>query len=90
MKSIKITTDVRKALKSYSDENMSYDSIIMRLIHDVADIMPMVSSSRGVNINIHEDTMDKLKAYKLSDGESYENIIIRMLIASKNLYNDDE
>ena len=34
--------------------------------------------------------MDKLKAFKLTTGESYENILIRMLIASQSLYSDED
>ena len=86
MKAVKITQDVRKMLKDYPDDNMNYDAIINRLIHDVADVMPIVDdNSNPININLHEDTMNKLKSYRLSKGESYENIIIRMLLTSKSL-----
>lgn len=91
MKAVKITQDVRKMLKDYPDDNMNYDAIINRLIHDVADMMPIVDdNSNPVNINLHEDTMDKLKSYRLSKGESYENIIIRMLLTSKGLNSIDD
>ena len=86
MKAVKINRELRDELKMYPDCNMNYDAIINRLIHDVADVMPVVDSfDKPVNINLHEDTMEKLKAYRLSQGESYENILSRMLIASKEL-----
>ena len=86
MKAVKITQDVKQMLKEYPDDNMNYDAIINRLIHEVADVMPtMDDNSNPININLHEDTMDKLKSYRLSKGESYENIIIRMLLTSKSL-----
>jgi predicted DNA binding CopG/RHH family protein len=78
-------------LKDYPDDNMPYDSIINRLIHEVSDYMPLVESDdRGININLHEDTMDKLKSYALTKGESYENILIRMLLISQSLNSSNE
>jgi hypothetical protein len=53
--------------------------------------MPLVESDdRGININLHEDTMDKLKSYALTKGESYENILIRMLLISQSLNSSNE
>lgn len=86
MKAIKINYDLKQELNNYVDEKMNYDGIIVRLIHDVSDYMPILESdSHGVNINIHEDTAEKLKAYALTTGESYENILIRMLLVAKDL-----
>ena len=91
MKAVKINYDLRNELKHYTDEKMNYDAVVNRLIHDVSDVMPLIKSDSGaVNINLHEDTMDKLKAYGLTNGESYENILIRMLLVSKTLNNSDE
>lgn len=91
MKSIKITHQLRDILREYPDEKMNYDAIINRLIHEVSDYMPIVGEdTTSVNISVHEDTMDKLKAYKLSNGESYENILIRMLLVSQSLNSIDE
>ena len=91
MKAVKINTKLRDMLKDYPDDNMPYDSIINRLIHEVSDYMPLVESDdRGININLHEDTMDKLKSYALTKGESYENILIRMLLISQSLNSSNE
>lgn len=86
MRAIKINHKLRDELKEYTDINMNYDAIVNRLIHDVSDYMPLVESDSGaINIGLHEDTMEKLKSYALTNGESYENILIRMLLLSKDL-----
>lgn len=91
MKAVKITHSLRDMLKEYPDVNMNYDAIINRLIHDVADNMPIIEEDNtSLNINLHEDTMDKLKSYRLSKGESYENILIRMLLTSKTLNSENK
>ena len=91
MKAIKINHDVRKMLKEYDKVGTTYDGVITRLIHDVSDYMPLIECNDiPVNINVHEDTMDKIKAYRLSTGESYENILIRMLLIAQTLNNSDD
>lgn len=91
MKPIKITKEIQKQLKEYTSEPMNYDAIVNRLIHEVSDYMPIVAyDDNPVNIGLHEDTRDKLKSYRLTTGESYENILIRMLITSKTLNSSNE
>lgn len=91
MKAVKINYDLRDMLKAYPDTNMNYDAIINRLIHEVSDYMPLVEHNEGsININLHEDTMDKLKSYGLTKGESYENILIRMMLVSQSLNKNTE
>ena len=91
MKAIKINHDLKKELKNYPDENMNYDAIVNRLIHEVSDYMPLTINDKGaVTIGLHQDTMDKLKSYALTNGESYENILIRMLLLSKSLNSSNE
>lgn len=87
MKAIKINYDLKDWLRKYSQKGVTYDGTINRLIHEVSDYMPIVSTkdSGDVNINIHEDTAEKLKSYALTNGESYESILIRMLLVSKSL-----
>lgn len=86
MKSIGLLKNNCELLKQYSNEPLSYDGIINRLIHDVADKMPITNLEGHKNsIRVHDDTVEKLKAYQLTRSESYENIILRMLItAQKN------
>lgn len=91
MKAIKINYDLKEALVNYSDVNTTYDGVINRLIHEVSDYMPLVEQDTApVNINLHEDTMDKLKSFRLTTGESYENILIRMLLISQSLNSSGE
>ena len=91
MKGVKINNDLKYELKQLYGADINYDGIVNRLIHDVSDYMPLVKSdSNPVNINLHEDTMDKLKSYAFTNGESYENILIRMLLIAKDLNNIDE
>ena len=86
MKAVRINYDLKYELQNYTDTKMNYDAIVNRLIHDVSDVMPVIESdSEKVNINLHKDTMDKLKAYALTTGESYENILIRMFLVAKDL-----
>lgn len=89
MKAIRITSDTRDRLKEYSDINMNYDGIVTRLINDVEDYMPLpyADNLKYFNINLHEDTIEKLKAFGLTNGESYENILIRMLLLAEDLNN---
>ena len=90
MKAIRITSETRDRLKEYTKENMNYDGIITRLINDVEDYMPTPNSDepKYFNINLHEDNIHKLKAFGLTNGESYENIIIRMLLLAEDLNNN--
>ena len=91
MKAIKINYELKQMLKDYSDKGITYDGSINRLIHEVSDYMPIVSKdTEAVNININEDTMAKLKAYGLTVGESYENILIRMMLISQTLNSSNE
>lgn len=89
MKSIGITSYNRDLLKEYSDENVSYDGLVHRLIMEVDEYMPMVTVDEGkyTAIKLHDDTLMKLKSYALTRGESYENILVRMLLISKSLNN---
>lgn len=91
MKAIKINYELKNMLKEYSDDGVTYDGSINRLIHEVSDYMPIVSNDvEAVNINIHEDTKDKLKSYSLTTGESYENILVRMFMVSQSLNSSNE
>lgn len=91
MKSIKLSHDTKNAIKHY-DNSKSYDKAINCLIKEVEMYMPVVdySDSSKTVVSIHEDTVDRIKSFRLSDGESVENILIRMLIMSQALNSGDE
>ena len=93
MKSIGINSYNRDLIKQYShDDSISYDGLVNRLIQDVGNEMPSVKVDEGkyTAIKLHEDTLEKLRSYALTRGESYENILVRMLLLSKCLNNIDE
>ena len=91
MKSIGINSYNRDLLKR-PDMNVSYDGLVNRLIMEVGDYMPHVKVDEGkyTAIKLHDDTLDRLKSYALTRGESYENIIVRMLLLSETLNNSNE
>ena len=85
MKSVKIHRQNKNRLKDYSKG--TFDEIVSKLIEDTEDDMPVVDINESAysSINLKEETIDKLRAYAVTDGESIENILIRMLITSHNL-----
>ena len=87
MKSMKVSHDSKEAIKNYSDG--TYDKSVNELIDHVGDYLPLINwedNSKTV-INLNEDTIERIKSYRLSYGESVENILIRMLITSQVLNN---
>lgn len=89
MKSIRISHSMKQTFK---DMNGTYDNAVNELINTVEDYMPLVdlSDESSVIINLEDDTVDRINSFKLSKGESIENILIRMLILSQVLNNDVE
>ena len=85
MKSVKIHRQNKNRLKDYSKG--TFDEIVSKLIEDTENDMPVVDINESAysSINLKEETIDKLRAYAVTDGESIENILIRMLITSHNL-----
>lgn len=85
MKTVKIHRQNKNKLKKYGEG--TFNEIVLQLIKDVEDNMPIVDidCSSYTSINLEENTIDRLRAYAISDGESIENILIRMLIASHKL-----
>lgn len=89
MKSIQIHKYNKNVLKDYSDG--SFDELVNKLIDDVKYDMPLtdVDDSTPSSIMLNDDTLDKLDSFKLTVGESYENILIRMMICAKDLNTGD-
>lgn len=89
MKSIRISHSMKQTFK---DMDGTYDNAVNELIDTVEDYMPLVdlSDESSVIINLEDDTVDRINSFKLSKGESIENILIRMLILSQVLNNDVE
>ena len=89
MKSIRISHSMKQTFK---DMDGTYDNAVNELIDTVEDYMPLVdlSDESSVIINLEDNTVDRINSFKLSKGESIENILIRMLILSQVLNNDVE
>ena len=90
MKSVRISHSNKYAIKDYG--NGSYDDNINELLDIVEDYMPLVdlSDDSSVIINLKDDTVDRINAFKLTNGESIDNIIVRMLVLSQILNSDSE
>ena len=90
MKSVRVSHSVKSAIKDY--DNQSYDMNVNALIDYVEDYMPLVdlSDDSSVIINLDESTVERVNAFKLSNGESFENIIIRLLIMAQTLNSNED
>jgi len=89
MKSIRISHSVKQVLSEYEE---SYNESVNNLIDLVDEYMPLtdLSDESSVIINIEDDTVDKLESYKLTKGESIENVFVRMLIIAQVLNSSDD
>lgn len=89
MKSVRISHSVKYAIKEYGNE--SYDRNINDLIDNVEDYMPIVdlSDDSSVIINLEESTVERVNAFKLSNGESFENVMVRLLVMAQCLNNSN-
>ena len=84
MKSVRVSHSTKERLKQFDGE--TYDECINKLIDEVDEFMPLIDYTKSTTpLSLNEDTMRRLKEYRLSYGESYDNIIIRLMIA-KLLY----
>ena len=85
MPSIKIDRKNKQLLREYSEG--SFDKIINQLIDDVENYMPVIPLENPLvsTLPLKNDTMDRLKFYRLTESESYENIILRMLVTAQSL-----
>lgn len=85
MSSINFDRKNKQLLKNYGDG--SFDEIVNQLIDDVEDYMPYVPLDNPLKstLPLDSNTMDKLKSFRLTESESYENIILRMLITAQGL-----
>ena len=83
---------IHKNNKNLVNGEGTYDEIINRLIDEVEDYLPIheVDYSTVTSIKLKENTVDRLESYKLTEGESLENVIVRMIILSQQLNNSDD
>lgn len=87
MSTLKLRKDNKRLLKNYTNGN--YDEIINKLIDDVEEQLPLtvLDYAPPTSIKINEDTLERISKYKITPSESYENILVRMMIQAQNLNN---
>lgn len=88
MKAVKFHKKNKNHLKELGGK---YDDVVSQLISKVGESMPIVDIdySPVSTIKLSEDTICKLESFKLTEGESLENVIVRMLIA-QSLYSAND
>ena len=88
---VKMHKHTKDYLKEYDDG--TYNEIISRLSDKVENYMPIVDLQKSTvnsTIRIDEELFEKLSSFRLTDGESVENIIMRMLVVAQTLNNMEE
>ena len=81
MKTLKISATNKDKLKKLKQGNESFDKLINRLLDSVEDDLPVMNlDDRITNLGVNEDTLERLDSFALSKGESYENILLRILL----------
>lgn len=85
MTTIYIQKHNKNLIKEYG--NGTYDEIINQLIKDVGEYMPIIKHNKTPKstIRLKQDTINILNELKLYPDESYESVILRLLILSKNI-----
>ena len=85
---IKIHRENKRKLKG--DDERTFDEIVNSLIDEVEEQMPNyeVDNTISTSIKLDKSTIERLSQFKLTYTESYENVIVRLMIA-KSLNTDD-
>ena len=88
MKTVKIHKSYKQMLKEYSNGTLNEN--LSKLLSNFEDKLPVVDIdySPVSTMQISEENIDKLSAYKIVEGESHESVIVRMLILAQTLYTD--
>lgn len=90
MKSIRLTGATRTYMKNY--DSQSFDKIINRLIDETEDRMPKVifDEANTSPVTISDESYDKLVSLAISNNETMDSIIMRMLLLvdGVDLYDD--
>lgn len=90
MKKINITLNKTNYEKLQVVDGGTFDKKLNVLMDQVDSIMPRsYYSDETKNVKCYEDTMKRIDGFKLTAGESRDNIIARMLLAT-NMMPDDE
>ena len=89
MTTIQIQKHNKELLKEYGDG--SFDNRINQLMQDIKEYVPSdVMDTPVTSMRVSEDTIELLKSFRITPKESYENVIVRLLLLAKTLnINDD-
>ena len=89
MTTIQIQKHNKELLKEYGDG--SFDNRINQLMQDIKEYVPLdVMDTPITSMRVNEDTIELLKSFRITPKESYENVIVRLLLLAKTLnINDD-
>lgn len=90
MTTIQMQKHNKDLLREYHEG--SFDNILNKLIDDVEENMCLfeLMETPQSTIRLKEDTVNRLNQFKLTYSESYENVILRLLLQSKTLNIDVE
>lgn len=90
MTTIQMQKHNKELVKQYSKG--SFDNIINQLISDMEEYVqvPLVKESVSSTVRLKEDTLNRLEDLKIVPSESYECVILRLLLLSKDLNTNDE
>ena len=87
MKTVEIQRNTREKIRKYSKENESVDKTINRLL-DESEIPLKKEYKRKkethTNIRISEDTLERLKEFKITSKESHDSTISRLFSDLEN------
>ena len=81
MKTVKITKHTRSMINDYSKEGETVKDALNRLMDE--SLPPTKEDRTPTNINMDEDTLERLKKYKAYETESHSDTILRLLEKNK-------
>lgn len=90
MKTINITLNKTNYEKLQKRDGGTFDKKLNVLMDQVEPMMPkLYYSEQTKNVKCYEDTMKRIDEFKLTAGESRDNIIARMLLTTNNVQSDE-
>lgn len=86
MKSVALYERNKMILKELTGEK-TYNLAINSLIDDVEAYMPFIDGDYGKRspVRIDDETIERIKSFSLTEGESVENILVRMLLVLNSI-----
>ena len=85
MVTVTIAYDIKSLLNEYKLDDETFDDAVNRLLDDVGSDMNMQESNKSsINVNVSQDTMERIKSYSIRDNEPYGRILLRALLLADN------